>query len=199
MVARGRLEPATDPDPKFVAASRAEPKKEDGKPTGKYRFISDFRPANVFTEDRPFSLEDNRVTPGITNRSTHAVCKDFSDFFYSFAVDPRDRRFFGARAPATPHPATVGLGAGGHPVDADGGPTYVPGAVYQYTCPPMGWKLSPWFVNKMTRWVVEWTRGKGANVVWYIDDVLLLGARRQPLSHGTTVNCALFQAAVTGV
>ena len=43
----------------------------------------------------------------------------------------------------------------------------------------MGFKLSPWVVGKATRWIVEWARRQDTQVVWYVDDVLLIGPRRR--------------------
>ena len=161
--------------PKFLSPVRGEAKKEAGKLTGEFRVIQDLRALNVHLADRPVRYETCAHLPTMARSTDVAVCRDFKSFFYSFLLHPEDRHYTACRAPPQPHPATVGVDASGHPVDINGLPTYVPSGIYHNSALPMGMKLSPFVVAKLTRWIQAWIRRHHCNCLFYVDDVLLFG------------------------
>jgi hypothetical protein len=178
MIANGTFlyaAPATS-KPKFLSPIRGEPKKEAGQLTGDFRVIQDLRELNVHLSDRPVRYETCTHLPTMARATDVAVCQDFKSFFYSFLLHQEDRHYTACRAPAEPHPATVGVNEAGHPVDTHGIPTYVPSGIYHNSSLPMGMKLSPFVVAKLTRWIQAWIRRHNCNCLFYVDDVLLFGA-----------------------
>lgn len=180
MVADGTLSYFKAPDQRhsFVASSREEPKFTDGVANGKFRLITDFRPLNACLQDRTVKMETLKHLPALTQPTSVTTSLDFKAFFYSFAVHPQYRKFVVTRAPAEPHPATVGLNAANHPIDASGNLTYVPSALYSYNALPMGLSLSPFFVIKITKFLLAWVRSfrPDTNCLAFIDDWLLIAS-----------------------
>jgi hypothetical protein len=179
MVALGRLSLCADqsPRPPFVMAWRGEEKREEGRSTGKFRFIADARPVNEATKARPFkypSLGDvgMHFQPG-----HYAVAQDLKSFFFLMPLHQRHQQFFVVQSPRarddtfgilTPPPL--------HP--STGEPMYEPGRYYHYRCLAQGWNLSPFVMNKAVQFLIRrLQRRPGITVVWYVDDVLLVGPK----------------------
>jgi hypothetical protein len=181
MISTGKMRYYLPPDakPKYCSPVRGEPKFTEGVQQDDFRIIQDLRKLNVHLQDRVIKYETAADLPLLADASDAATSVDFSKFFYSFPLAEQDWKYTCCRAPLTPHPRTVGTDASGHPIDASGLLTYLPGAYYVMTCLPMGLSLSPFVVLKCTRWVIAWVRRQNANVLWFVDDVLLLAARHR--------------------
>lgn len=180
MVAVGTLSYFKAPDQRhsFVVSSRGGPKFTDGVANGKYRLNTDFRPLNACLQERTVKMETLKHLPALTQPKSVATSLDFNAFFYSFAVHPNYRKFVVTRALSVPHPATVGLNAANHPVDAAGNLAYVPSALYAYNALPMGPNTSPFFVIKITKFLLAWVRSfkPDTNCLAFTDDWLLIAS-----------------------
>ncbi len=53
------------------------------------------------------------------------------------------------------------------------------GVVYSFRCLPFGLSVSPLFITKLYRHVVEHLQAKGHRVMIYIDDLLILGKDKE--------------------
>ena len=171
----------TTTTPTFVSPLRGEPKMEEGKPTGVYRPICNFRKLNSYVADRKVRYENLSLLPSITDRATWTTSMDLKTFFDSFRLHPKDARFTVVRAPEHPDPLAVGIDSDGHPILACGTRTYKPLQYYHYTCLPQGFKLSPFVVVKCMRWIIQLVRSRtdGCNMIQFIDDILLMGPKHR--------------------
>lgn len=186
MIATGKMAFHLPPEatPRFVSPVRGEPKYTEGVLQQDFRIIQDLRDLNEHLQERPVRYETAAHIPLLAGKHDTSTCVDFSKFFYSFPLAKEDQKYTCCRAPEQPHPDTVGVNEAGHPVDQDGRLTYVPNGYYTMQCMPMGCSLSPYLVQKCTRWIVGLIRRRGSQVVWYVDDVLLLAhpSRIRPLT-----------------
>ena len=178
LIAKGVIAPRpTDlGPPQHVSAWRLEPKRENGQPTGAWRFLFDGRRINAHTRKQRFRLQLPRGIPEQVLQGDHGVTADIKDYFYAYSLAPAWRKFFTIRAPETAH-AEFPTDDPMHP-DHDGAyHAYIPGSYWHYQAIPQGWCSSPRIAQKALKWFVRYLQGCGVGVILYVDDCLLIHNR----------------------
>ena len=162
--------------PAHVSAWRLEPKRENGQPTGAWRFLFDGRKINSHTKKQKFRLQLPRDIPEQVVPGDHGITADIKDYFYAYSLAPGYRKFFSIRAPAVAHP-DFPTDDPGHP-DHDGAfQAYIPNSHWHYQAIPQGWCSSPRIAQKALKWFVRYLQGCGVGVILYVDDCLLIHNR----------------------
>ena len=132
-------------------------------------------------EKMPFSLPRVTDIRKWVQKDSYFVKIDLADGFWAVPIARHHQRLFGVRMPEltvtdadVAHPAAVGLQVGDRHPDS--------GRVALTTRCPFGWSLSPAAFCDLTEHIAEKMRDEhGINMVFFVDDALLVGTREECL------------------
>ena len=63
----------------------------------------------------------------------------------------------------------------------------IQGRAYEMTALPFGLASSPYWPHRLSKPILEWARAQKLTLVWYVDDVLLLGKSAQEVETAATL------------
>ena len=178
LIAKGVITPRPAPwgPPLHVSAWRLEPKRENGQPTGAWRFLFDGRRLNRHTKQQRFRLQLPRGIPEQVAPGDHGITADIKDYFYACSLAPAWRKYFTIRAPEAVHPSFPADDPQ-HPDHNGAFRAYIPGSCWHYQAIPQGWCSPPRIAQKSLKWFVRYLQGCGIGVILCVDDCLLIHNR----------------------
>ena len=113
----------------------------------KLRLVVDMRYVNDHLTKRVFKFEGLSDLSDMSEKGDYSLSYDLTSGYYHVALHPLSRRFVGFQWK---------------------------GVYYQYNCLPFGLSTAPWVFSKIIRELVMHWRGKGINILPYLDDLLFL-------------------------
>jgi hypothetical protein len=118
------------------------------KKNGGTRLICDLRIVNRQNIIPRFKCDTLVTALEAATTASYGTVIDLQDFFWNLALNPEGGRWF-------------------RYWDGQQG--------WQATALPFGWNGSPYWTQRLARPIVKWLRQRGHQVVWYVDDLLILG------------------------
>ena len=138
------------------------PKKEKGI----WRMVVDLRHVNEFAPPGTAEVENLRRLPAVLEPDDHMVSLDLADGYYHFRLHQHDQRYFQFR---------------------------VGEEVFQLVGLNMGWSHSPGVFTDFLRLPVQHLRQRhGGRLLWYLDDLLLMGRTVEDTARLRDIAAALF-------
>jgi len=122
--------------------------------TGKLRVIYDGRALNAYLVDAAGSVKYESLRDALLLRARVATKLDLQAAFRHVRIHDDHQQYFGFT---------------------------LNGRVYRYTCLPFGCSWSPALYAKMLAPAIEAIRRAGIRIIWYVDDILVVGDTRQEL------------------
>jgi hypothetical protein len=122
------------------------------KKNGKRRPVINLRWVNEHIEKKHFKMSTMRDVKQALTKNCWMASLDLTDCFWGLALDEQDQRACAFQWRGTN---------------------------YVFRCLPFGLSLSPFFITKLYRNVVEHLQAQGHRVIIYIDDILILGKSKQ--------------------
>ena len=122
--------------------------------TGKLRVIYDGRALNVYLADAAGSVKYESLRDALLLRARVATKLDLQAAFRHVRIHEDHQQYFGFT---------------------------LNGKVYRYTCLPFGCSWSPALYAKMLAPAIEAIRRMGIRIIWYVDDILVVGDTRAEL------------------
>ena len=123
---------------------------------GQLRPIINLKPLNRYITTQRFRMTTIKDVFQLLQRKDWAICLDLKDAYFHVPVHPRHRRFL----------------------------QFIwRGQAFHYKCLLFGLSSSPRVFTRITKPVVHCLRTRGVKVVFYLDDMLVLGSSRSRASH----------------
>ncbi len=113
----------------------------------KLRLVTSTRYVNEHLTKRVFKFEGLSDLSNMSEKVDYSLSYDLTSGYYHVALHPLSRRFVGFQWKDV---------------------------YYQYNCLPFGLSTSPWVFSKLIRELVMYWRGKGINILLYLDDLIFL-------------------------
>ena len=165
-VARGvctEVSPEAAARTRFWVPIKGVPKRDSGK----LRLITEFPALNQCYPCEKYKPDSWKTVQQLVSNPnlTWGLTLDLKDFFHHLSLDSRAQRW--ARF-------------------------WLRGRPYQCLGLPFGLKSSPFWAHRLAKPLIAWARGKGWQIAWYVDDLLLLGESRQEVLSKACQLVALF-------
>lgn len=136
------------------------------KKNGKHRPVINLRWVNSHIHHRHFKMSTMKDVKAAMSKGCFMAKVDLSDCFWGVPVAERDRRFMAFQWE---------------------------GKKYTFKVLPFGLSVSPYFITKLYRSMVEHLQQQGHHVIIYMDDILVLGKDRDTCRRSLQALRALLQ------
>jgi len=126
------------------------------KANGGFRLVIDLRILNDTLDTPKFKAETLFTATRLAATYSHATTLDVASAFHHVPVSPRDRTYLGFQ---------------------------FDGQYYVWNVMPFGLQTSPWAWHVVMAQAIRLIRVLGVAVVWYVDDLMILGASAQDANY----------------
>lgn len=128
------------------------------KGSGKWRLISQFNQLNTCFDAPRFKPDSWKTVQELLQDPTltHGATLDMANWFHHLALSNKARRWARCK---------------------------VQGRAYEMTALPFGLSSSPYWAHRLSKPILEWARAQRLTLVWYVDDVLILGSSAEEVER----------------
>lgn len=137
------------------------------KPNGEDRFILNLKKLNTFIQAPHFKLEDHRTVLKLLNKGYFLSKIDLKDAYYLVSIREKDRKYLRFR---------------------------FNNILYQFKSLPFGLNIAPYIFTKILKPVAKILRLQGIVIIFYLDDILLMGRNKIECHQNTLTAVKLLQS-----